>query len=84
VQNIIRLNEQVYVGGLLSLFFAVPSGIDKTIRFLFRLPCIRHAGNPAGVRRELNARDVTLASLLLLRFSGYLSQKIDEQVILGI
>src|SRR5213082_2166579 len=31
-----------------------------------------HAGNPNGVRRDLATRDVTLASLRLLSFSGYL------------
>jgi hypothetical protein len=58
--------------------------LKSIYKFCSDYPGIRHAGNPAGVRRELNARDVTLASLLLLSFSGYLSQKIDEQVILGI
>jgi len=58
--------------------------LKSLYKFCSDYPGIRHAGNPAGVRRELNARDVTLASLLLLSFSGYLSQKIDEQVILGI
>ncbi|MBK5274067.1 MAG: hypothetical protein JJE30_03325 [Desulfuromonadales bacterium] len=47
-------------------------------------PGIRHAGNPAGVRRDLAARDMTLASLLLLSFSGYLSPLVDEQAVLGI
>lgn len=46
-------------------------------------PGIRHAGNLAGVRRDLSARDMTLASLLLLSFSGYLSPLLDEQAVLG-
>jgi hypothetical protein len=63
---------------------AVQAALTKLYGFCSDYPGIRHAGNPAGVRRDLNARDVTLASLLLLSFSGYLSQDIDEQVILGI
>jgi hypothetical protein len=47
-------------------------------------PGIRHAGNPAGVRRDLATRDMTLACLLLLSFSGYLSQAIDEHYVLGV
>jgi hypothetical protein len=63
---------------------AVQAALTKLYGFCSDYPGIRHAGNPAGVRRELNMRDVTLASLLLLSFSGYMSQNIDEQVILGI
>lgn len=63
---------------------AVQAALIKLYGFCSDYPGIRHAGNPAGVRRELNMRDVTLASLLLLSFSGYVSKNIDEQVILGI
>jgi hypothetical protein len=52
--------------------------------FCSNYPGIRHAGNPAGVLRELATRDVTLASLLLLSFSGYLSPIMDEKVVLGV
>jgi hypothetical protein len=47
-------------------------------------PGIRHGGTPANVRRDLATRDMTLASLLLLSFSGYLSPNLDERVILGL
>ncbi len=63
---------------------AVQAALTKLYGFCSDYPGIRHAGNPDGVRRELNTKDVTLASLLLLSFSGYLSQRIDEEVILGI
>jgi hypothetical protein len=63
---------------------AVQAALAKLYGFCSDYPGIRHAGNPAGVRRELNTRDVTLASLLLLSFSGYVSKNIDEQAILGI
>lgn len=62
----------------------VKDALKSLYKFCSDYPGIRHAGDPAGVRRDLNARDVTLASLLLLSFSGYLSQNIDEQVLLGI
>ena len=46
-------------------------------------PGIRHPGTPANARRSLEIRDATLASLLLLSFSGYLSH-LDERAVLGI
>jgi hypothetical protein len=47
-------------------------------------PGIRHPGTPANARRSLEIRDATLASLLLLSFSGYLSTHLDERAVLGI
>lgn len=47
-------------------------------------PGIRHAGKPRSSLRNLGIRDATLASLLLLSFSGYLSPNIDEAVVLGL
>lgn len=47
-------------------------------------PGIRHGGTPASARRDLTTRDMTLASLLLLSFSGYLSPLLDEHAILGV
>jgi hypothetical protein len=47
-------------------------------------PGIRHPGTPANARRSLEIRDATLASLLLLSFSGYLSSHLDERAVLGI
>ena len=62
---------------------AVRTALGNLYGFCSDYPGIRHAGNPAGVRRDLATRDLTLASLLLLSFSGYLSREIDEQVVLG-
>jgi len=62
----------------------IKESLQSLYKFCSDYPGIRHAGNPAGVRRALAARDVTLASLLLLSFSGYLSPNIDENVVLGI
>ena len=47
-------------------------------------PGIRHGSSSGGVHRELEARDLTLASLLLLTFSGYLSGGVDERAVLGV
>jgi hypothetical protein len=45
---------------------------------------IRHAGDPAGMRRDLSAKDSTLICLLLLGFKGYLSPSMDERSVLGV
>ncbi len=47
-------------------------------------PGIRHAGHPGNARRPLATRDLTLASLLLLSFTGHLSPLVDERTVLGI
>jgi hypothetical protein len=46
-------------------------------------PEIRHAGNPDGVLRELETRDALLVCLLLVVFSGYLTDTIDVESIFG-
>ena len=61
----------------------VKDALKSLYKFCSDYPGIRHAGNPAGVRRDLTTRDMTLASLLLLSFSGYLSPQIDERAVLG-
>lgn len=53
---------------------AVQASLSSLYGFCSDYPGIRHAGNPKGVRRDLATRDMTLASLLLLSFSGYLSR----------
>ena len=63
---------------------AVQAALSSLYGFCSDYPGIRHAGNPGGVRRELAARDVTLTSLLLLSFPGYLSPTLDERVVLGL
>jgi hypothetical protein len=62
----------------------VKEALKSLYKFCSDYPGIRHAGDPAGVRRDLATRDMTLASLLLLSFSGYLSPILDEQVVLGV
>jgi len=63
---------------------AVRAALGNLYGFCSDYPGIRHAGNPASVRRDLATRDMTLASLLLLSFSGYLSPTVDERVVLGL
>ena len=63
---------------------AVQAALSNLYGFCSDYPGIRHAGNPAGVRRELATRDMTLASLLLVSFAGYLVPSLDQQVVLGV
>lgn len=46
-------------------------------------PEIRHAGNPDGVIRDLETRDALLVCLLLIVFSGYLTETMDVESIFG-
>jgi hypothetical protein len=62
----------------------VKEALQKLYKFCSDYPGIRHAGNPAGVRRDLATRDMTLACLLLLSFSGYLAPNLDHQLVLGV
>ena len=63
---------------------AIQAALSNLYGFCSDYPGIRHAGNSAGVRRALATRDMTLASLLLLTFCGYLSPTLDESAILGL
>jgi hypothetical protein len=62
----------------------VKESLQNLYKFCSDYPGIRHAGNPANVRRSLATRDLTLASLLLVSFTGYLLPQLDERIILGI
>lgn len=63
---------------------AIQAALSNLYGFCSDYPGIRHAGNSAGVRRALATRDITLVSLLLLSFCGYLSPTLDEKAILGL
>jgi hypothetical protein len=63
---------------------AVQAALGNLYGFCSDYPGIRHAGNPAGIRRDLATRDMTLASLLLLSFSGYLMPSLDQEAVLGV
>ena len=62
----------------------VKEALQNIYKFCSDYPGIRHAGNHAGVRRALATRDLTMASLLIMTFSGYLSPHFDERVVLGL
>jgi hypothetical protein len=62
----------------------VKEALKSLYKFCSDYPGVRHAGDPSGVRRDLAARDVTLASLLILSFTGYLSPALNEQSVLGV
>lgn len=60
----------------------IRESLKKIYGFCSDYPGIRHAGNPQAAHRTLETRDLTLASLLLLSFSGYISD-VDERTVLG-
>jgi len=62
----------------------VKEALQHLYKFCSDYPGIRHAGNPAGVRRALATRDLTMASMLIMSFSGYLSPQFDERTVLGL
>lgn len=62
----------------------VKEALQNIYKFCSDYPGIRHAGNHAGVRRALATRDLTMASMLILSFSGYLSPHFDERTVLGL
>lgn len=62
----------------------VKEALKSLYKFCSDYPGIRHGGNPAGVRRDLATRDMTLACLLVISFTGYLTPNIDERLVLGI
>jgi hypothetical protein len=62
----------------------VKEALQHLYKFCSDYPGIRHAGNPAGVRRALATRDLTMASMLIISFSGYLSPQFDERAVLGL
>lgn len=62
---------------------SIKEGLARLYGFCSDYPGIRHAGNPASKLRDLSPRDLTLVSLLLVSYSGYLSPMVNETTILG-
>jgi len=62
----------------------VKEALKNLYHFCYDYPGIRHGGDASNARRDLAARDLTLASLLLLSFCGHLSPDVDELAVLGI
>jgi hypothetical protein len=46
-------------------------------------PGLGHAGNPAGVLRDLDARDIVAIGLVLAGFVPYLSERLNSRVVYG-
>jgi len=62
----------------------VKESLIQLYGFCSDYPALRHSGHPDHAKRNLAARDVTVMSLLLLSFSGYLSPQLDEHAVLGV
>jgi len=62
----------------------VRESLVNLYHFCSDYPGIRHPGTPASARRTLAIRDATMACLLLLSFTGYLSPNFDERAVLGV
>lgn len=61
----------------------VKESLKNLYKFCSDYPGIRHAGTPSSALRALSSKDLTVASLLLMSFSGYLSPIVDERAVLG-
>jgi hypothetical protein len=62
----------------------IKEALKDLYKFCSDYPGIRHGGNPSGVRRDLATRDATMACLLVICFTGYLTPRMDERQVLGI
>jgi len=62
----------------------VKESLKKLYGFCSDYPGIRHAGNRRPPRRNLEPRDAVLVTILLIAFSGYLTEEIDLENIIGI
>lgn len=62
----------------------VKEALKNLYKFCSDYPGIRHGGNPSSVKRALATRDLTMASMLIMSFSGYLSPQFDERSVLGL
>jgi hypothetical protein len=60
----------------------VRDSLKKLYGFCSDYPGIRHAGTPASKLRELECRDAIVLSMLLVSFSGYLSDEVRIEDIL--
>jgi hypothetical protein len=60
---------------------AVKESLKRLYGFASDYPGIRHAGNPAGAKRQIEMRDLLAVSILLTGFVPYLHQEIDPDAI---
>jgi hypothetical protein len=62
----------------------VKSSLKSLYGFCSDYPGIRHAGNPASRIRDLETKDGILICLLLFAFSGYLTDQIRTDEVIGL
>ena len=63
---------------------AVKSSLKSLYGFCSDYPGIRHAGNPASQIRDLETKDGILICLLLFAFSGYLTDQVRTDEVIGL
>jgi hypothetical protein len=61
----------------------VRDSLKRLYGFRSNYPGLGHAGNPGGVLRELDARDIIAIAILLAGFVPYLSSQLDSGVVYG-
>jgi hypothetical protein len=60
---------------------AIKAALKNLYGFASDYPGIRHGGNPAGVLRNVDMRDMVALSILLAGFSPYLSSALDTDLV---
>ena len=84
----LALRERLWASSVTQLTDRPHDKVRDALKNLYHscsdYPGIRHGGNPTSAKRALCSRDLTMASLLILSFSGYLSQNFDERTVLGL
>jgi hypothetical protein len=61
----------------------IRESLKRLYGFRSDYPGLGHAGNPAGVLRELDARDVVAIGVMLAGFVPYLSDQLDSRIVYG-
>jgi hypothetical protein len=61
----------------------VRDALKRLYGFRSDYPGLGHAGNPAGVLRELDARDIVAIGVVLAGFVPYLSDQLNSRVVYG-
>jgi hypothetical protein len=61
----------------------IRDALKKLYGFRSDYPGLGHAGNPAGVLRELDARDMVAMAVMLAGFVPYLSSSLDARLVYG-
>jgi hypothetical protein len=61
----------------------IREALKRLYGFRSDYPGLGHAGNPAGVLRELDARDIVAIGVVLAGFVPYLSDRLNSRVVYG-